>query len=64
MKQAPYSWDDASYLTRKALGVPPDAWMNIGMYNCISLNLSFRLEKSITALTEAGGMIGCLLRHN
>ncbi|GLT76492.1 hypothetical protein SLA2020_481450 [Shorea laevis] len=29
VKRAPYSWDDASYLTRKALGVPLDAWMNI-----------------------------------
>ena len=32
VKQAPYSWEDASYLTRKSLRVPFDAWRNIG--NC------------------------------
>ncbi|PON39437.1 Terminal organelle assembly protein [Parasponia andersonii] len=30
VKQAPYSWEDASYLTQRALRVPPDAWRNIG----------------------------------
>ncbi|KAL6332262.1 hypothetical protein AAG906_001977 [Vitis piasezkii] len=29
VKQAPYSWEDASYLTRKSLRVPFDAWRNI-----------------------------------
>ncbi|KAL9272200.1 DnaJ protein ERDJ7-like protein [Drosera capensis] len=29
VKQAPYSWEDASYLTRRALGVPLDHWSNI-----------------------------------
>ncbi|XP_010553423.1 PREDICTED: chaperone protein dnaJ 50 [Tarenaya hassleriana] len=29
VKKAPYSWEDASYLTQKALRLPPDAWTNI-----------------------------------
>lgn len=28
-KQAPYSWEDASYLTRRSLGVPLDSWRQI-----------------------------------
>ncbi|XP_059438673.1 chaperone protein dnaJ 50 [Corylus avellana] len=27
--KAPYSWEDASYLTQRSLGVPFDAWRNI-----------------------------------
>ncbi|GLT44778.1 hypothetical protein SLA2020_186550 [Shorea laevis] len=30
VKQASYAWGYASYLMRKSLGVPLDAWMNIG----------------------------------
>ncbi|KAL5557683.1 hypothetical protein UlMin_033894 [Ulmus minor] len=30
VKKAPYSWEDASYLTQRALRVPLDAWRNIG----------------------------------
>ncbi|CAA2998281.1 chaperone dnaJ 50 [Olea europaea subsp. europaea] len=26
VKRAPYSWEDASYLTRRSLGVPSDSW--------------------------------------
>ncbi|XVE51162.1 hypothetical protein DITRI_Ditri02bG0017100 [Diplodiscus trichospermus] len=33
VKRAPYSWEDASYLTRNSLRVPLDAWLNIGNYN-------------------------------
>ncbi|KAB1201313.1 hypothetical protein CJ030_MR0G004312 [Morella rubra] len=29
LKRAPYSWDDASYLTQRSLGVSIDAWRNI-----------------------------------
>ncbi|KAK9092126.1 hypothetical protein Syun_027037 [Stephania yunnanensis] len=29
VKKAPYSWDDACYLTRKSLRAAPDAWENI-----------------------------------
>lgn len=29
VKKAPYCWEDASYLTRRSLGVPLDAWGNI-----------------------------------
>ncbi|KAK6283615.1 hypothetical protein POUND7_002567 [Theobroma cacao] len=29
VKRAPYSWEDASYLTRNSLRVPLDAWLNI-----------------------------------
>ncbi|KAL3741441.1 hypothetical protein ACJRO7_016996 [Eucalyptus globulus] len=29
VKQAPYSWEDAAYLTQRALSVPIDAWSNI-----------------------------------
>ncbi|KAL5563816.1 hypothetical protein UlMin_033563 [Ulmus minor] len=29
VKKAPYSWEDASYLTQRALRVPRDAWSNI-----------------------------------
>ncbi|XP_041023490.1 chaperone protein dnaJ 50 [Juglans microcarpa x Juglans regia] len=29
VKKAPYSWEDASYLTQRSLGVPLDAWINI-----------------------------------
>ncbi|KAJ0080640.1 hypothetical protein Patl1_11057 [Pistacia atlantica] len=29
MKKAPYSWEDASYLTQKSLAVGLDAWMSI-----------------------------------
>ncbi|TYG97182.1 hypothetical protein ES288_A10G017600v1 [Gossypium darwinii] len=29
VKQAPYSWEDAAYLTRNSLRVPLDAWLNI-----------------------------------
>ncbi|OMO64912.1 hypothetical protein COLO4_31725 [Corchorus olitorius] len=29
VKKAPYSWEDASYLTRNSLRVPLDAWLNI-----------------------------------
>lgn len=29
VKKASYAWEDASYLTRKSLRVPHDAWMNI-----------------------------------
>ncbi|XWS19466.1 hypothetical protein CRYUN_Cryun31cG0018500 [Craigia yunnanensis] len=32
VKRAPYSWEDASYLTRNSLRVPLDAWLNIGNY--------------------------------
>ncbi|XP_047939807.1 chaperone protein dnaJ 50-like isoform X2 [Salvia hispanica] len=30
VKQKPYSWEDASYLTRRSLGVPFDSWRDIG----------------------------------
>ena len=30
MKQKPYSWEDASYLTRRSLGVPSASWRDIG----------------------------------
>ncbi|KAG6419045.1 hypothetical protein SASPL_121254 [Salvia splendens] len=30
VKQKPYSWEDASYLTRRSLGVPFDSWKDIG----------------------------------
>lgn len=30
MKQAPYTWDDASYLTQRSLSAPLDAWRNVG----------------------------------
>lgn len=30
-KKAPYSWEDASYLTRRSLGVSADAWANLGI---------------------------------
>lgn len=33
MKQAPYSWEDASYLTRRSLGVPSDSWRHVGNDN-------------------------------
>ncbi|KAL3519527.1 hypothetical protein ACH5RR_017676 [Cinchona calisaya] len=26
VKRAPYSWEDASYLTQRSLGVLPDSW--------------------------------------
>ncbi|GMH26890.1 hypothetical protein Nepgr_028733 [Nepenthes gracilis] len=29
VKQAPYSWEDASYLTQRSLGVPLHTWRNI-----------------------------------
>ncbi|XP_062087521.1 chaperone protein dnaJ 50 [Humulus lupulus] len=29
VKKAPYTWDDASYLTQRALRVRPDSWINI-----------------------------------
>ncbi|XP_048333045.1 chaperone protein dnaJ 50 [Ziziphus jujuba] len=29
VKKAPYSWEDATYLTQRSLRVPPDAWGNI-----------------------------------
>ncbi|XWS12797.1 hypothetical protein CRYUN_Cryun37aG0121000 [Craigia yunnanensis] len=29
VKQAPYSWEDAAYLTRNSLRVPLDTWLNI-----------------------------------
>ncbi|KAG6695183.1 hypothetical protein I3843_09G085000 [Carya illinoinensis] len=29
VKKAPYSWEDASYLTQRSLRVPLDAWINI-----------------------------------
>ncbi|ONI10088.1 hypothetical protein PRUPE_4G026200 [Prunus persica] len=29
VKQAPYSWDDASYLTQRSLNAPLDAWRNL-----------------------------------
>ncbi|KAE8664477.1 Chaperone protein dnaJ 50 [Hibiscus syriacus] len=29
VKKAPYSWEDAAYLTRNSLRVPLDAWLNI-----------------------------------
>ncbi|GAB4830939.1 Chaperone protein dnaJ 50 [Ancistrocladus abbreviatus] len=29
VKQAPYSWEDASYLTQRALGVPCEMWRNM-----------------------------------
>lgn len=29
IKKSPYSWDDACYLTRTSLKVPPDAWRNM-----------------------------------
>ncbi|KAK9265414.1 hypothetical protein L1049_001663 [Liquidambar formosana] len=29
VKKDPYTWEDASYLTRRSLGVPLDAWRNI-----------------------------------
>lgn len=41
MKQAPYSWEDASYLTQRSLRVPPDAWRNIGNYTSISRTLFY-----------------------
>ena len=31
VKKAPYSFEDASYLTRRSLGVPLDAWTNLGI---------------------------------
>lgn len=30
VKKAPYSWEDASYLTRRSLGARADAWRNLG----------------------------------
>ncbi|GFQ08636.1 chaperone protein Dnaj 50 [Phtheirospermum japonicum] len=30
LKKAPYSWEDASYLTRRSLGVPLDSWTYLG----------------------------------
>ncbi|CAI9087754.1 OLC1v1021910C2 [Oldenlandia corymbosa var. corymbosa] len=32
VKRAPYSWEDASYLTRRSLGVPHDSWNYIGSF--------------------------------
>ncbi|KAI4374071.1 hypothetical protein MLD38_012114 [Melastoma candidum] len=29
MKKAPFSWDDAAYLTRRALGLPIESWSRI-----------------------------------
>ncbi|KAK9936117.1 hypothetical protein M0R45_012978 [Rubus argutus] len=29
VKQAPYTWDDASYLTQRSLSAPLDAWRNV-----------------------------------
>ncbi|KAI9124059.1 hypothetical protein K1719_005359 [Acacia pycnantha] len=29
VKQQPYTWDDASYLTRRSLGVPHDVWRSM-----------------------------------
>ncbi|XP_050367400.1 chaperone protein dnaJ 50 [Argentina anserina] len=29
VKKAPYSWDDASYLTQRSLSAPLDAWRNV-----------------------------------
>ncbi|KAL0442895.1 UNVERIFIED_CONTAM: Chaperone protein dnaJ 50 [Sesamum latifolium] len=29
VKKAPYSWEDASYLTRRSLGVPSDSWRHV-----------------------------------
>lgn len=31
IKKAPYSMEDASYLTRRSLGVSHDAWTNLGI---------------------------------
>lgn len=38
MKKYPYSWEDASYLTQRSLGVPHDRWINIGDYNLFVMN--------------------------
>ena len=39
VKKAPYSLEDASYLTRRSLGVPLDTWTNLGilLYLCLQL---------------------------
>ncbi|GJS10850.1 hypothetical protein Tco_0367646 [Tanacetum coccineum] len=34
-----YSWEDASYLTRRALGAPPDSWEYLGLRKKYRLNL-------------------------
>ena len=43
MKQKPYSWEDASYLTRRSLGVPFDSWRDIGNDTLSANNLPLAL---------------------
>ena len=39
VKKAPYSWEDASYLTQRSLGASLDAWRTVGKLNLIHLAL-------------------------
>lgn len=38
MKKCPYSWEDASYLTQRSLGIPDDRWRSIGDCNLSMMN--------------------------
>lgn len=39
MRREPYSWEDASYLTRRSLGVPFEQWRDLGKDTLPSSNL-------------------------
>jgi hypothetical protein len=39
VKKSPYSWEDASYLTQRSLGLHDDRWRSIGDYNFSTMNL-------------------------
>lgn len=41
VKHEPYSWQDASHLTRRSLGVPFESWRHIGTLSANSLPLVF-----------------------
>lgn len=57
MKKASYAWEDASYLTRKSLRVPPDAWMNIGNLIKIPVFFLFCPMKHHKILRTMGGVL-------
>ncbi|XP_061376525.1 chaperone protein dnaJ 50 [Gastrolobium bilobum] len=46
VKKYPYSWDDASYLTQRSLGIPHDRWRNIDKATKEDLVLRRLWEKS------------------
>ena len=45
MKKCPYSWEDASYLTQRSLGIPHDRWRTIGDYNLSAMNFILGTKK-------------------